>query len=144
MTKFSIVAFLFTLALVFTGCVRVHHVQVASVSSEAQGFPIEVLIDGIGVDAAKVAKNIETLGKIITGSKKSNNTVSNVIALLQTGPRTGSPIYEKSWGEQLLTQLLNKCPSARLVNVFTQRLATDYGGTGVTREVVLVKATCLE
>ena len=76
--------------------------------------------------------------------KKPNNNASNTVALLQLGPKTGAPIYDKTWGEQLLNQLLEKCPSARLENIYTQRLSTDYGDAGVTREVNVVKATCLE
>ena len=144
MIKFSNLSYLYILTLALSGCMRVHHVQVASVKSTVQGFPIEVLIESVGVDAAKVVRKIETVHQIINGNKKPNNKISNTIAMFQTGPKTGAPVYEKNWGEQLLTELLKKCPSARLDNVFSQRLATDYGDTGITREIVLVKATCLE
>ena len=144
MIKFSNLSSLYILTLALCGCIRVHHVQVASVNSTAQGFPIEVLIESVGVDAAKVVRKIEKVHQVMSGSKKPNNNISNIIALFQTGPKTGAPVYEENWGEQLLTQLLDKCPSARLDNVFTQRLATDYGDTGITREIVLVKAICLD
>ena len=144
MIKFASVFSLLTIALAFGGCVRVHHIQVASFDSTAQGFPVEVVIDSLGVDVAKIAKNIEKVNQLISRKKKPNNNVSNTIAMFQLGPKTGAPIYDKTWGEQLLNQLLEKCPSARLENIYTQRLSTDYGDAGVTREVNVVKATCLE
>ena len=144
MIKFASVFSLLTIALALGGCVRVHHIQVASIDSTAKGFPVEIVIDNIGVDAAKLAKSIEKVNQLVYRKKKPNNNISNTVALLQAGPKTGAPIYDKTWGEQLLNQLLEKCPSARLENIYTQRLSTDYGDTGVTREVNVVKATCLE
>ena len=144
MVKFKRTFSLLIITFSLFGCVRVHHVQVTSLDTTVQGRPVEVLIDKIGVDAAKVVKNIEGIHQIMSGSKKPNNEISNTIAMFQSGPKTGAPVFEASWGEQLLSQLIGKCPSKRLENIYTQRLTTDYGGSGVTREVVLVKATCLE
>ena len=144
MIKFASIFSLCTIALALSGCVRVHHIQVASVNSTAQGFPVKVVIESLGVDAGKVAKNVEKINQVMKGHKRSNNKISDTIAMFQSGPKTGAPVYEESWGEQLLSRLLNKCPSAQLDNIYTQRLSTDYGDTGITREVVVVKATCLE
>ena len=133
------------IAILFgSGCVRVHHVHLASIDASAKGEAIEVLIDKVGIDAAKVAKNIETLASAFRGKDKANNSISNMIGAFQSGPRTGAPVYQKNWGEDLLSKLLKKCPSAQLSNVYSQRLTTDYGGSGVTRETVLVKATCIK
>ena len=133
------------IAILFgSGCVRVHHVHLTSIDANAKGEAIEVLIDNVGVDAAKVAKNIEALASVFRGKKKSNNTASDMIGTFQSGPKTGAPVYQKNWGEDLLSKLLKKCPSAQLSNVYSQRLTTDYGGSGVTRETVIVKATCIK
>lgn len=144
MVKFTSVFNILVTTFALFGCVRVHHVQVASIDTTVQGYPIEILIDNTGVNVAKVVKNLEKINRVMSGKKKKNNKLSNTIGMFQTGPKTGAPIYEKTWGEKLLTKLLTKCPSKRLENIYTQRLTTDYGDTGITREIVLVKATCLK
>ena len=138
---FSVNKVLLLVALAAMGCARVHHVQIGSIDNTLRGFPIEVVINDVGIDAAKVVRQIESIQQI--GKKKKNNTVSNIVNLFQTGPKTGAPIYDEHWGEKLLLELHQKCPSAQLKNVHSQRLSTDYGDTGVTKEIVVVKAICI-
>ena len=122
------------------GCTRVHHVHIGAIDHTQRGLPIEVVIDSIGVDAAQVARTVESITQ--RGQKKSDK-LSDTIALFQMGPKTGAPVYDPHWGERLMRELHQKCPSAKLRNIHTQRLSTDYGNTGTTRELLIVRALCI-
>ena len=115
--------------------------QIGAIDNTVAGVPINVVITDIGVDAAKVARRMEQIVQF--NKKKKNNTVSNAISMFQVGPKTGAPVYDEHWGEHLLKELHLKCPSGRLKNVHSRRLSTDYGDTGVTKEIVVVDAICL-
>ena len=88
-----------------------------------------------------MVKTIETITQY--GSEKKNNTASNMVALFQSGPKTGAPIYDPHWGEDLLSQLYQQCPSGELKNIHSRRQSTDYGDTGVTQELVIIEAICV-
>ena len=132
------------LSVLSFGCTRVHHVQIGAIDNTVAGVPINVVITDIGVDAAKIARRVEQVVQINKKRKKrKKSTVSDVISLFQVGPKTGAPVYNEHWGEHLLKELHLKCPSGRLKNVHSRRLSTDYGDTGVTKEIVVVDAICI-
>ena len=133
-----LIIMLFTL----TACTHVHHVQVGSIDNTVTGIPIEIVVKTVGIDAAKLTKTIENITQ--QGNQKNKkNKASDIVGLFQTGPRTGAPIYDQAWGEKLMRELHLKCPSARLKNIHSLRLATDYADTGVTQEIVVIKAVCI-
>ncbi len=128
--------------LMLSACAQIHHVQIGSIDNTANGIPIEVVVKTVGVDAAKVvrtAENISQFGK----KKKKNNKASNIVAMFQMGPKTGAPIYDEVWGEKLMTELHLKCPTAKLKNIHSIRTATDYAGSGITQETVIIRALCI-
>lgn len=108
---------------------------------------MEIAVREIGIDAEKVAKTAERINRLsnaLQGKQTRTRRSSNIMGMFQAGPKTGSPIYNDRFGEKLMAEIHQKCPSAKVRNVHSIRQATDYGDTGITQEIVLVRFTCLD
>ena len=134
-----------TILLFSLGCTQVHHVQLSDFSPNERGRQIEILVREIGVNVEQAVRTAEKITAAFSRSnRRSKSSAADTVAMFQYGPKTGKPIYDKNFGNNLLTQLLQECPSGKLTDIESTRLAIEYADTGVSQESVRVRARCLK
>lgn len=127
--------------LVLTGCARLDQVQIGSID-QTQGNlrPIHVQLSETGFDAATGAELASRVAKGKTAEQLED--LRTILALVNTGPRTGNPVYDDKYAEQLLTYLMNECPNGDITGIQSIREARSYAV--ISGEIVGVRAYCID
>lgn len=124
------------------GCAHMHHYEVGEIDdSKGSLRPIEVRVDETGIDAQEAAE----IAKLATSSRQARQrvgTAQTVIALAQTGYKTGGVTLNDDWADGLLAAVLKRCPSGQLTGVTVIRESADY--PVVSGEIVTVKGWCIQ
>ncbi|MFC3679213.1 hypothetical protein [Bacterioplanoides pacificum] len=127
-------------AIAMAGCARLDSVQIGSID-QSQGAltPVSVRLSETGFDAAASAE----LGRQLSRGQTSQQwkEIRDILALVNMGPRTGNPVYDENYAEQLLSFLRNECPSGELTGIRAIREAKTAGP--VSGEIVAVDAFCI-
>lgn len=122
------------------GCARLDSVQIGSIDqSHGNLRPISVRISETGLDAAAAAEVARNLAR--GEAAKQFEALRNILAAMNTGPRTGNPVFVEDYAEPLLGYLLNECPGGRITGVQSIREGKTYGV--VSGEIVGAKAYCI-
>ncbi len=142
-----------TVLVILSACARLDHVQISDID-QSQGplIPISVKVSEAGIDlsalagiADKVKPNmlLEKL-HIPAGNGGSNDSenLATLLALINMGPRTGNPVYDDSYAQNVLMQLYVQCPSGKITGLRSIREADSYGP--VSGEVVRLDAYCIQ
>ncbi|MEO5666506.1 MAG: hypothetical protein ABIR96_00460 [Bdellovibrionota bacterium] len=129
-------------ASLLAGCAQLHHVQLSDFSDRKgqASKPIDIKVSETGVNLQEIADT----AKIFSRTQKGNEQIQQVqdmIALFQTGPRTGNPVYVENYWRALPEMIKTECPSGRLTNIMSVRETRKY--PIVSGEIVRIKATCL-
>jgi len=129
------------LCILMTACARLDHVQIGDID-QSQGTlqPISVKVSDTGVDIA---------GMVSIGSELANNVstqeygenIRDLLLLINMGPRTGNPVFNDEYAEQVLQQLYAQCPSGRITGIRSTREANHYGV--VSGEIIRLNAFCI-
>ena len=127
--------------LLIGGCSQLHHVHIGDID-QSQGplTPFTIQVNELGFDAAKAAG-------IGAGAAKSASTskdlelVAFILAISNFGPKTGNPVYNDAYAEQLLAEVIKACPSKKLTGLTSVREATNVGP--VSGEVVRINGYCI-
>ena len=67
-------------------------------------IPFEVKVSETGINVDEAAQ----IGGAIIGKQKESEELANIIALFQMGPRTGNPVYNERYAEDILERLRQK------------------------------------
>ena len=127
--------------LLIGGCSQLHHVHISDID-QSQGplTPFTIQVNELGFDAAKAAG-------IGAGAAKSASTsedlalVAFILAISNFGPKTGNPVYNDTYAEQLLSEVIKACPSKKLTGLTSVREATNVGP--ISGEVVRINGYCI-
>jgi hypothetical protein len=100
--------------------------------------PFEILISETGVsieEAGKIAASFQT--------RQGNDAagIAGLIALFQTGPKTGKPVYNHRYAERVVYQIHEKCPNGRVTGLMSIRETRSY--PVVSGEIVKLTGYCL-
>jgi hypothetical protein len=133
-----------TLALL-TACAQLHHVQLSDISDlsdrdRASAKSIDIKVSETGVNLQEATD----IAKAFTRNERTRDQmqqVQNMIALFQTGPRTGNPVYVENYWRDLPKMLAAECPGGRIANLMSLRETRKY--PVISGEIVRIKATCL-
>lgn len=141
--KWSLFLMASTLCNIFSGCAVLHRVHVGNIDNTRPGKRIEVTVSEIGVDLKSSSQTLSALNnsKNRRQQNKSLKQIADIISLFQMGPRTGNPVYNRNYTDQIRRQLISKCPNGKITNLLSQRELNDYGI--VSGELVRVTADCL-
>lgn len=127
-------------AIVMSGCARLDHVQIGSID-QTQGdlTPVSVRFSETGFDAAAAAE----IGRAASSGQTADNfeDLRTILALINMGPRTGNPVYDDAYAENLLSYLRNECQSGKITGIRAIREAKSAGP--VSGEIVGVDAYCI-
>lgn len=130
-----------SLAALLSGCAVLHKVQVGQIDNRngpvAVPFEIKLSETGVSVEEIGAAARLANrhAGRDAAG-------VAAIIALFQTGPRTGNPVYDEHYAEKLIYQLHEKCPSGRVTDLMSIREMRKY--PAISGEIVKVTGYCLK
>jgi hypothetical protein len=125
--------------LTSTGCAFLHHVQVGQVDNrdDAQLAHFEIKVSETGVateDVAAIAK--------ATRSRAGDDAagIAAIISLFQMGPRTGNPVYNEHYAEQVLSKIHEACPSGQVTGLMSVREMRKY--PVISGEIVKISGYC--
>ena len=125
---------------VTTSCAYVHKVQLAEIDSRPhfQKVKIQVITSETGV-ATKEA--VDFASKILKTKDKEAKQINNLISAFQSGPKTGNPVYNESYAENILALLREQCPSGKISSLTSVRETNRY--PIVSGEIVKFTGYCL-
>lgn len=78
-----------------------------------------------------------------TNSNAGNNVAdaAAILALFQVGPRTGNPVYNEHYAENVVHLIAEKCPNGRVTGLTSIREMRKY--PVISGEIVKVTGLCL-
>ncbi|MCJ8292985.1 MAG: hypothetical protein MJK15_01140 [Colwellia sp.] len=127
--------------LLLGGCSQLHHVHIGDIDqSQGRLTPFTIEVNELGFDAAKAVE-------IGAGVAKSASTsedlefVALILAISNFGPKTGNPVYNDAYADQVLSEVIKVCPSKKITGLTSVREATNVGP--VSGEVVRIKGYCI-
>ena len=132
-----------SLAMLSSGCVFIHSVQVGEVDSKVvrEGERFELRISEQGFNLEEGAKLAEAFASS-AGTAKGIRDAASIIQLFQMGPKTGNPVFSDDYTDDLIHQLKLKCPSGRISGLSSIRETAKY--PVVSGEVVRLIGYCLK
>lgn len=123
------------------GCAQLHHVQLADIETGGSyKKPIDVKVSEVGISLEEAG----TTAKLFTSGKhhKQMDTIQNIIALFQYGPKTGNPVFSDDYADELAAELYKQCPSGKMTGLTIIREARKY--PIVSGEIVKILGYCLQ
>ena len=132
-----------SLAMLSSGCVFIHSVQVSEVDSKVvrEGERFEIRISEQGFNLEEGAKLAEAFASS-AGNAKGVRDAASIIQLFQMGPKTGNLVFRDDYTDDLIHQLKLKCPSGRISGLSSIRETAKY--PVVSGEVVRLIGYCLK
>jgi hypothetical protein len=104
-------------------------------------LPFEIKVSETGIDIQQAGD----LAKAMSGKSKSGDTaqkIADIIALFQMGPRTGKPIYNETYADNIAREIYQKCPSGDITGLVLIREMASY--PVVSGEIIKIKGHCLQ
>ncbi len=140
MKFFTITMMIALVAIV--GCARLDHVQIGDIDNTLEGkkhhFSIKVSETGIDVKSATRLAQILAKDSQI---KEDLGNIGEIISLFQMGPRTGNPVYNDTYAEDLIHLIYDECPSGKITGITAVREARAY--PVISGEIVNISGYCL-
>lgn len=129
-------------AVTLSGCARLDHVHISDIDqSQGQLKPISVKISETGVEMAVMAETAAQLARHSAQRQKNFQQIRDILALINMGPRTGNPVFNDTYAENVLKNLYLQCPSGKITAIRNIREAKTYGP--VSGEIVRIDADCI-
>lgn len=128
-------------ALVVSGCMTVHSVQLGDVDSTIVhgGQQFEIKLSALGFNTEEIAD----LVKIAASSPQAQKRVESIedtVAMFQYGPRTGDTVLDPRFADRMRHEIRSRCPSGRVSGLMTIRETADY--PGLSGEIVKLVGYC--
>ncbi len=128
--------------LLLGACARVDYVQLGDIDqSQGQLTPISVKVSQFAIEMAAVAE----VGRHVatnSAARSQSQEIRDLLALINMGPRTGNPVFDDTYAENILDQLYQQCPSGNITGIRNIREAKTYGP--VSGEIVRIDAFCIQ
>ena len=123
------------------GCSSLHSTQVGNIDSQTvlNGKRFEILLSETGVNLKEAAEIVTAVAGADKG--KEAGVISDIIALFQMGPRTGNPVFDDAFSDDLMTRLRFRCPSGRITGLNSIREATKY--PVISGEIIKLTGFCV-
>jgi hypothetical protein len=127
--------------LLIGGCSQLHHVHVGEID-QSQGAltPFTIKVNELGFDAAQAAQIGADVAKS-TSASDDLELVAFILAISNFGPKTGNPVYNDTYADQVLAEVIKVCPSKKITGLTSIREATNVGP--VSGEVVRINGYCI-
>ncbi|MDP6330920.1 MAG: hypothetical protein QGF55_08685, partial [SAR324 cluster bacterium] len=94
------------------------------------------------IKVSETGFNLEEAGEIEAAlGSDSGKEVGDLLGMFQMGPRTGNPVYNERFAEDLLFLIKQKCPNGRVSGLTSVREQRRY--PVISGEIVKVTGHCL-
>jgi hypothetical protein len=127
--------------LLVGGCSQLHHVHIGDIDQSRGALtPFTITVNELGFDAAKTVK----IGAGLAQSASSSDDlelVALILAISNFGPKTGNPVYNDAYADEVLSEVIKACPSKKITGLTSLREATNIGP--VSGEVVRINGFCI-
>lgn len=127
--------------LLLGACARLDYVQIGDIDqSKGKLSPVSVKVSENGVEMAVIAG---VAAELASSSKTSQQLreIRDLLALMNMGPRTGNPVFDDTYAENILDALYQQCASGKITGIRNIREATSYGP--ISGEIVRIDADCI-
>jgi hypothetical protein len=128
---------LLPLLAALVGCATLHQAQLDEIdASRGRLEPFELHVSEVGV-------NVKEAGELASAATRSRgpSQLANVVALFQTGPKTGNVVFDDDFADVIAAKILERCPSGRVTGLMSLRESTKY--YAVSGEYVTVRGYCV-
>jgi len=132
---------LLTPILLLSACARMDHIQIGDIDqSQGKLTPISVKVSENTVD---VDTALAVTDAIVTNGSGSDEVeaLRTIWALMNMGPRTGNPVFNDTYAQDVLNQLHAQCRSGRITAIRSVREANDYAIA--SGEIIRIDADCI-
>lgn len=123
-------------------CAIIHHVQIGEIRHKKNHvkMPFELKVSETGFDV----KEAGDLAQSLSGSSEDTTAkkIADAIGMFQMGPRTGKPIYNDKYADNLAKAIYQKCPSGDITGLTMIREMASY--PVVSGEIIKIKGYCLQ
>lgn len=129
--------------MMLSSCAWLHHVQVGDIDNSS-GYslrPFELKVSESGVNFEEAGK----VAKALNGSKAGRKDIDNAVGfiqLFQQGPRTGNPVFNETYAQNIVNDLFRECPSGKITGVVSIREMRKY--PVISGEIVKIKGYCMQ
>jgi hypothetical protein len=127
------------LGVLSSGCAELHHVAYGEIEG-GRGRPFEIMVSETGINLQEAAAVARSLSATKQGRQQVSSAES-IIALFQTGPKTGNTVFSDTYADRLFDDLITACPSLRIHHLIVIRESKEY--PVVSGEIVRIKGECL-
>lgn len=127
----------------FTGCAFLHHHQLGEIDSEVvrKGRKFVILLSETGVNLAEAGGILQNATRHAK-TQRDIGRATAIIEMFQMGPRTGNPVFTEKFADQLVDQVLERCPRGRISGLASTREMAKY--PVVSGEIVKVSGYCYD
>jgi len=125
--------------LAHSGCAELHHVAYGELEAP-RGRPFEIMVSETGINLEEAASVARALSSTRQGKQQASSAES-ILALFQTGPKTGNTVFNDTYADRLFEDLTRACPSLRIHHLIVTRESNKY--PVVSGEIVRIKGECL-
>ncbi len=130
----------FLVSISLSSCAYLHHVQYGEFESNKDLIykPFDIKVNELGIDLQGAAATANYLSR--SGKSGLGNALA-ILSLFQMGPRTGNPVYDKNYANNLIEVLYEKCPTGKVVNLISVRERRVY--PYISGEIVKIVGDCV-
>ncbi len=138
----------FITLLLLPGCAALYHVQISDIETTDRGRIIDIKLSEMGVDikgAGHTATAVARNKHISRGNQDAANATAAIdmlLALINFGPSTGFPVFTDRYADQVLDEIVGRCPSGKITGLTSIREARDY--TYISGEIVNIRGYCID
>ncbi|MCU0659657.1 MAG: hypothetical protein MUF64_31645 [Polyangiaceae bacterium] len=129
---------LLVVAVLGSGCAELHHVAYGEAEA-VRGRPFELKVSETGVNLGEAASLARSMSATPQGRQKASD-IESIMALFQTGPKTGNTVFNDTYADRLQDDLMKACPSLRIHNLIVVRETQRY--PVISGEIVKIKGEC--
>lgn len=127
--------------LLLAGCARLDHVQIGEIDqSQGQLKAVSVKVSENAIEMAVVAGVAAELARG-SSNHKHLEQIRDILALINMGPRTGNPVFNDAYAQNILENLYQQCSTGKITGIRNIREAKTYGP--VSGEIVRIDAFCI-
>jgi len=121
------IPYLVTLSMLVSGCAIMHATQLGEIDSATvlNGQPFEIRVSELGLSLEDAAMIGEAVAKQY-GYGAEAGAGGDIIALFQTGPKTGNPVFRDDYTDHIGDLLAQECPSGKVTGLMAIRETAQY------------------
>lgn len=128
-----------------SSCAALYHVQVSDIKDARRARVIDVKLSETAFDIKGAMKTINRYYRskaINKDAQQLHDNVDAALALINYGPKTGTPVFTDKYSDYLLDAIIEKCQSGKITGLTSVREARNY--PYISGEIINVRGFCID